>query len=123
MKNEDLSADGLFRAYLVSKLLSIIGNFPIYYEKKLTGFPFSIEGIRVMTTRDGISFLDNPDNFLIKKLYIDADKGSFLIESALYVRNIIIASDSEEKLKYACKQCLQVSNEIIFNERFAQFNV
>jgi len=113
MKDKNNFGREAFKGYLASRLLTLISNFPMYYEKRYTTLPFSIDGIALATNTGDASFINTPDIFMEKKLSVDLEKDKKIVEILLEARKMILESNTSEKLKIACSQCGNLSEELI----------
>lgn len=122
MENRHHDKEFHYKCWLVSRLFALIGNMPKFVEKKLTEYPLTVEGIRLATTRNGVSLLDSPEEFLKVHLGVFVEKDqyhgvfSFLINAVVGVRDEILSSRSNSDLEWVCEKCLMLSDEYYWYE-------
>ena len=105
-----------YKRWLVARVLSLIANCPIFYDKKLSEVELTFEGIKKRIILGGVSFFDEPEIFL-KKIGIDFIEDLSVLEKSkidAIVSQFKLAGNSNSEIRSTCAMAGNMANSFYF---------
>lgn len=105
-----------YKRWLVSRVLSLIANCPIFYDKKLSEVELTFDSIKKRIILDDVSFAEEPEIFL-RKIGIDFVKDLSVLERekiTTIVSQLKLAGNSNSAIRSICAMAGNMANSFYF---------